>query len=313
MRATPESPVFRRAALRELGWSDSSISRAIRSGRLLRVRDGQLARPGTVDERLAALAATAGIAGAVISHRSALIMHGLPIVGPRPPVPEVTVAPRRLGSARGMHLHRARLPVQDVTIIDGAYVTGPARTVVDEARHRSTAAAVAAIDAALHRRLTTRAEIEAVLVRCWNWPGIRRAQRAVRLADGRAESPLESVSRLVIGWLRLPEPDLQPTILAGGDHPMGRLDFYWDEFGVAGEADGRGKYRESGDAYPAEKERQERMEDLGVTFARWGWQLATRNPHALRTKIEGAFERGRARDRSGLPRRWSVSPAEPVI
>jgi hypothetical protein len=120
------------------------------------------------------------------------------------------------------------------------------------------------------------------------------------------------VSRLVIGWLRLPAPDLQPTIRAGRGHPYGRLDFYWDEFGVAGEADGRAKYTEA-DAYPAEKERQERMEDVGVVFARWGWRLATQNPRALQTKIESAFERGRARDRSGLPRRWSVSRAEPVI
>jgi hypothetical protein len=313
MRPLPDAEIFDRDALRRLGWSNSAVSRVIRSGRLTRVRHGQLALAGPVDERIAALAAAADIAGAVISHRSALIMHDLPIVGPRPPLPEVTVPPNRLGSARRVHLHRATLAAQDVTVIDGTFVTSAARTVVDEARHRSTAAAVAAMDAALHRRLTTVADIEAVILRCWNWPGIRRANRAVRLADGRAESPLESVSRLVIGWLRLPPPDLQPTIRAGDGHMCGRLDFYWDAFGVAGEADGRGKYQDRDDAYPAEKERQESMEDLGVTFARWGWPLATRRPHELRAKIESAFARGRARDRSGLPRGWSVTRAEPVI
>ena len=278
----------------------------------MRVRRGQFALPDRPDERAAALAAAEYVNGSVVSDRSALVMHGLPIVGPRPPVPELTVPPNGTGDVHRAHLYRASLPPEDVVIICGVAVTSIARTLVDVGRHRSTAAAVAAVDAALYRGLTTLDEIEAVLRRCRNWPRIRRAQRAVELTDGRSESPLESVSRLVIARLGLPKPDLQPVVRDPTGIPLGRLDFYWDEFGVAGEVDGRAKYRDNDEAFPAEKERQERIEDLGVPFARWGWRLATQHPTGLRIKIEAAFERGRARDRSGFPRRWSISPSESV-
>ncbi|WP_375482727.1 hypothetical protein [uncultured Jatrophihabitans sp.] len=164
---------------------------------------------------------------------------------------------------------------------------------------------MAAMDAALHRGTVTPDEIEEVLVRCWNWPSIRRAQRALGLADGRAESPLESVSRLVIGWLRLPAPELQAVVLDRDGRAAGRLDFYWDEWGVAGEADGRGKYTNVG-VIVAEKDRQEHLENHGLVFARWGCTDATRHPRSVKQRILNAYERGRARDRSGLPREWSV-------
>jgi hypothetical protein len=131
------------------------------------------------------------------------------------------------------------------------------------------------------------------------------------LSDGRSESPLESISRLVLAWLGLPKPDLQPVILDQYGRPLGRLDFYWDEFGVAGEADGRSKYV-SRAVLTAEKERQELLEDCGLVFVRWGWDAPTSLPHLLKARVEAGFERGLARDRSGFPRLWSVVRSDPV-
>ncbi len=276
----------------------------------MRARRGWFARPGADADRAAALAVARARSATVLCDRTAAMMHELPIVGARSPVPEVTVPPHWAGNAAGAHLYRATLGPADVTVIDGVLVTSIARTLVDLGRHRSTSCAVVALDAALHEGRVTTEEIEAVLRTCWNWPGIRRAQRAVRLADARAESPLESISRLVIGWLRLPLPELQPLILDRYGVPVARLDFYWDQFGVAGECDGRAKYRMDEDARDKEKDRQEAVEDEGVHFARWGWDAAWRRPGTIRTKVCNAFERGRLRDRSGLPRLWSVVPSE---
>ena len=63
----------------------------------------------------------------------------------------------------------------------------------------------------------------------------------VSRADGRAESWLESVSRWWILEDGLPVPQLQVEL---GDGPDGivRLDMLFPEHGVAGEADGLGKY-----------------------------------------------------------------------
>jgi hypothetical protein len=161
------------------------------------------------------------------------------------------------------------------------------------------------MDAALHRELATVDELYAVTVRCWNWPKIRRAHRAMRLADARAESPLESVSRLVIRWLGLPEPEPQVRVLDEFGREIGRLDFYWERFGVFGEADGRSKY-DGRDVLTAEKLRQEELESTGLIGVRWGWTDITRYPRVVKYRIGRAFERGLARDRSGLPREWSI-------
>jgi hypothetical protein len=250
-------------------------------------------------------AAVRDIRGSVVSHRSALLLHGLPVLGSRPAFPELTVGPRARGSAHHVLLHRAGVEAGDVCMLDGVPVLAVARTVADVGRARPLSTAVSAMDAALHAGLVTAADLDRTLVRCWNWPGIRRAQRAVRLTDGGAESPLETVSRLVMRWLSLPRPVLQPLILDRFNRPLGRLDFYWDEYGVAGEADGRSKY-DSRSVLMAEKERQEVLEDCGLVFVRWGWDEPVRRPRLLKARIEAAFERGRQRDRSGFPRLWSV-------
>lgn len=154
-------------------------------------------------------------------------------------------------------------------------------------------------------------EIDDVLVRCWNWPYIGRAQRALRRVDGRAESALESISRLAIRLLRLPVPLLQPLVRDDSGIAVARLDFYWDGFGVFGEGDGRAKYLDAVDLW-TEKQRGDDLGRLGLVAARWGWDDAWRDPHRINDRVRAAFVRGAARDRSGLPREWSITPAEPV-
>lgn len=311
MRPIPDTPVFTREAARAAGWSDSALTRAVQRGDLQSPRRGLFMRAGVIDERVAAMAAAAAVAGSVVSHRSALLLHGLPLVGPKPPQPEITVRPDGRGAAHAAHLHRATVPSDDVMTIGATPVTTPARTVIDVARRSPDATAVAAIDAALFRKMASPSNLNEVVRRCWNWPGIGRALRALRQSDGRAESALESVSRLTIVRLGLPLPDLQPVILDQRGYPAGRLDFYWDEFGVAGEADGRLKYTDR-DVLASEKDRQELMEDHALVFVRWGWSQATRDTMLLKARLLSGFDRGRRRDRSGFPRLWSVRRTKPV-
>ena len=269
------------------------------------VRRGWFARPADA-EAAGAVAVVLAHPRLVISHRSAAAMHAIPVVGARSPVPEVTIHPRGTGNTAGVHLYRATLATDDIVMLDGSPVTSIARTVVDLARLRRIECGVAAIDHVLHEGLVSVDDLERVLARCWNWPGARRARRALELSDARAESPLESVSRLVIRWLHLPMPELQVVVCDRYGFVVARLDFYWEEFGVAGEADGKAKYLLGEDAYGREKTRQESLEDEGVVFARWGWREAWRDRPVIASKLLNAFERGRARDASGFPRFWSV-------
>jgi hypothetical protein len=261
-----------------------------------------------LDPLLAARAAALACAGSVISHESAALFHGLPLLDPPPSRPRLTVQPGRTGDVTGALLHRAAFPPEEVTMLDGVPVVTVARTVVDVARSLSLVAAVVTADAALHRNLVTHDELQEVLDRCAHWPGARRAARAIALSDASAESPLESVSRLVIPHrLGLPAPQPQAVVRNEYGVVVGRCDFYWDEYGVFGEADGRAKYVDR-DVLTNEKTRHEDLEDLGLEGVRWAWRDVRFDQSRLRRRILNAFERGRRRDASGFPRRWSVDP-----
>jgi hypothetical protein len=305
MRTVPEATVFTVDDALAQGWTRSALRNALRHGRIVRVRRGiytsVLHRQPVID----AVAAARSYTNSVVSHRSALLMHGLPLVGSAPSVPELTVQPRTNANMSRTHVHRATLRPCDVTFVGDTPVTSVARTLTDLGRSRPVATTVAAIDAALQRNAVTAEDLEDQLVCCWNWPRIRRAQRAVRLCDGRSESPLESVSRLVLGWLGLPVPDLQTNLFDEFGGFAGRGDFYWDDPGVVGEADGRSKYDQRA-VLVREKERQERLEDLGLVVVRWDWGYVTRSRLALKDRVEQAFDRGRRRDRSGFPRLWTL-------
>ncbi|MGH8962686.1 MAG: hypothetical protein ACRDWT_16110 [Jatrophihabitantaceae bacterium] len=93
-----------------------------------------------------------------------------------------------------------------------------------------------------------------------------------------------------------------------GGRFVGRADFYWPEFGVVGEADGRMKYDDR-TVLLAEKRRREALEALGLIVVRWHWTDVTRRPRLLGERLGVAFERGSRRDRSGFPRQWSVRAA----
>lgn len=305
MRSLPPGPVFTVHDAYACGWTTSALRNAVRQGRIVRLRRGTYAAAATSLPHLGALAAAASLPRAVISHRSAASLHGLPLLGERPRVPEATVPPRTGGNLPGLHVYRATLRPEDVVDSGAVRVTSVARTLADLGRHRPLVASVAAIDAALFRGLVTTEQIDDVLRFCRTWPRIPRARRALLLADGRAESPLETLSRIAFPELDAPTPAIQTTIFDEHGRLAGRADFYWDGPGVVGEADGRSKYTDRS-VLTAEKQRQEWFEQLGLIVVRWGWDDVVHRRHALRDRLRSAFERGEARDRSGFPRLWTL-------
>jgi hypothetical protein len=310
MRPLPAVPVFTLDEAASLGWTQSALRHAVASGHILRLRRGYYTAArdlpsGPIPPDLAAIAAARNYPRSVISHRSAVLIRDLPLLGPRPRLAEITVPPRWSGNAPNVHLHRARVRPIDETMVGPARATSMARTIVDLARHHPLRTAVVTADAALNRGLVTPAQIDDVIRDCWNWPRIRRAHRVVELMDGRSESPLESISRLVMPHIGVPAPELQAHIFDENDLFIARTDFYWDEFGVVGEADGRSKYADLEVVWD-EKERQEHLADAGLVVVRWGWAEADRYPQQLEAKIRTAFARGQRRDRSGLPRLWTL-------
>jgi hypothetical protein len=163
-----------------------------------------------------------------------------------------------------------------------------ARTVVDIARSRPFLEALVTADAAL-RRDVTRRQLTEVLGRMPRWPGTVAAGEVVRWADGRSESPCESVTRARFVLLGLPLPDLQVWLRVDGGR---RVDFLWDDVGLVGEADGRVKYA-GGDGERVlweEKQRRDAIEEER-TVIRWTWRQA----HAPDDDFRARFTRAWAR------------------
>jgi len=231
--------------------------------------------------------AVAGVAAArrrpahAVSGRSAAVLHGLPTFRV-PSRPELTAAdPVSLGRRRGgSHVFGATLRRDEVTDWFGVPVTTVARTLVDVGRHDRRDAIMAG-DAALREFLTDRGEIGRVLDGAVGWPGIRQARGVLDLLDPRAESPLESLTRLVLHDDDFPEPELQ--VWLGGD----RIDMLFTEQRLVLEIDGRDKYDVDGrgddDPLWAEKRRERRLRALDYRVERVTWdEIVVRWPETRR-------------------------------
>ncbi|HEX6577524.1 MAG TPA: type IV toxin-antitoxin system AbiEi family antitoxin domain-containing protein [Jiangellaceae bacterium] len=239
---------------------------------------------------------------AVVSHTSAAVLRGLPSWGLD--LSEVHVTRGDLHSPRiegGVHHHAGELRSDDVEQIDGIWVTSAARTAIDTARVAGFEAAVVVADALLHRGLVDKGIILDRLESMRDWPGTCNAGRVAEFADGRSESVGESRSRVAFELVGLPRPDLQRLITTADGRIVGRSDFVFDEFWTIGEFDGRVKYgrllrpgEDPGDVVWREKQREDRMRDLGYEVARVIWSDLSHRP-AIAERFRAAFARARRR------------------
>jgi len=205
----------------------------------------------------------------VACRQSAAVLQELPVLGGWPTKVHVLVESAS-GNSGLIRRHRvAALP--EPVHCHGIPVTPVARTVVDLARLGPLAQGLVTADAALHLGKCTLAELDDQVAQLpAGARGRRRAALAIRLADGRAESPGESLSRARMYRLGLQQPDLQVQLL-DGDTVFGYADFGWP--GLVGEFDGKVKYV-SPDVLWDEKLREDRVRRTGPGVVRWVWRDA---------------------------------------
>jgi hypothetical protein len=215
----------------------------------------------------------------VISHVSAVALHGLPLWGlPLNQVHITRTPPARSDRAGRLRSHVARLGSDDVVLVGGRPVTSPARTVLDVARDGPFASALAVADEALREELTTVDELHLALGSITGTRGSRSAARVVAHADRRSESVGESRSRALMIELGVPLPDLQVEVNGPDGSFIGRADFGWRDHRLLGEFDGRIKYgrllrpgEDPGDVIFQEKRREDAMRAQQWGMARWIW------------------------------------------
>lgn len=225
-----------------------------------------------------------------VSHRSGALVHDVPLLGRPPAVPQLTRAPRHpRDRSESATTHVAPLPPQDVTEVDGIRVTGLARTACDVARTRAFREGVVVADAVL-RRLVPREDLLATARRCRSWPGGVRGVQVAEFADGRADGPLESITRLAYAAQGLPAPETQVEVRSPAGVFLGQVDFLWRQQRVVGEADGLEKY-DAPWAGRKEKLREEGLRACGLEVVRNVWDDVWTAPAQARLagRVRAAF------------------------
>jgi hypothetical protein len=245
---------------------------------------------------------------AALSHASAALALGLPVWGVDLRVVHVTRPGHGQGRREaGVVHHVGSLPDAQLTTVDELPTTNVARTVLDLARVAGFESGVVTADAALHGKLTTPQALIELHTEMLDWPGARVVGRVLAFADGLAESPGESRTRVLFRVHGLPAPRLQVPIRANGR--LYRVDLLVDEARAVFEFDGRLKYRMGESSDPrtlehivwAEKQREDDIRAEGYGFGRITWD----------DLAHGAATAARARrvmglgghNRSGLRRR----------
>lgn len=285
--------------LRAYGLSFRHRAREVEAGVLRPVRVGVYAlteewdaasREERVVASARALHQASGVAP-VFSHETAAALHGLPLYAPHPTSVHVTLSDARPGRAASVIRHRGPLDeATEVVTVAGLRCTTLTRTLADMARTATAEQSVTMLDAAFRRLFLISADRydedaadafadELLTIVRGRAHGRTRAAHAIGFADGRAQLPGESVSRLRLAELGFDAPRLQVIVPAPGS---GRyiIDFGLDDVGAWGEFDGRMKYqdgrllvgRTADEVFEDEKRREDWIRGTtGRPVLRWGW------------------------------------------
>jgi hypothetical protein len=325
------SLVFTRPVARDAGMTTEQITQRIRSGGWESLRWGAFCRrealtPGD-DRRRHQLEAMAAVLAQnrsadpaasaddtpdlAISHLSAACFYDWPRPWRGWGLPQLTIRPALGRPRRRAHMvvQAAELTSDDVRVVEGVLVTSPHRTVADLLRHLPPPEAVAVADHALRVGGVCYEDVVAALGRQSGWPLVARARTSLALVDPRRESWLESWSFVSLHIRGIPLPVPQANIFDTHGRFVARVDGYWPDSAVVGEADGAVKYDLTGpyvDAGAApdeliawgqrrlddQRRRHERLMDLGLQVVRWSASDISRGLPALVKRLADRLDAG---------------------
>ena len=175
--------------------------------------------------------------GYAFSGRTAGWIWGLDVA---PCEPIVVTIPREVSvrARAGVKLRRASLLESEVVKHRSFRVTNPLRTVRDVGSDADLVESVIAVELALRIGLVARADLASHVEQNPGTKGIKRLRRALRHADARSESPMETRLRLQLLKARLPTPCVQVELHDGTGGFLGRADLYYPDRRLVIEYDG---------------------------------------------------------------------------
>ena len=279
------------------GLSRTAIMRRVRAGtwqlmrpRVFRPKDAR----ESLEQRMLAACLWLG-EGAVVSHRSAALLHGLRVDGWGGERVEVTIGRGAFREAEGIVIHRAACAAapEDRRVRHGVPVTSVARTLVDLATCLDEEPLAYLLDEAWRRQLAAPDWVERRL-RQLGGNGRRGAGTLAKLlADCRRRgAPLESALEVRLWRLlrrsRMPLPE--PGYEFRDDYgPPGRIDFAYADQHLAVEAD---SFEFHGDRAAFERDRVRvcRLAALGWRVMPVTWRQLDEQPKKVLGRIREALE-----------------------
>lgn len=171
----------------------------------------------------------------------------------------------------------------------GLWVTTPLRTLVDCAQLLSPEALVCAMDQALHHATVLPSDLQSAASTRRGRAGSPAFAEAVRLSDGRAEAPTESLARLLLAPV-LPALEPQVELFDRAARLVARFDLGDRTVRLAVEADG--KRAHAGEAMVAKDRRRDRRAlEHGWTTERTTWFELRRQQSSLVQRVVATHRR----------------------
>jgi very-short-patch-repair endonuclease len=177
-------------------------------------------------------------------------------------------------------MHRALLPPDERTVVDGVPVTTVPRTIFDVAALGDRREAERAFHEAEVRGLTDRLSLPVLLDR---YPGhvgapLLRELLGIGPDGGATANDFEAVFADLLEHHRLPRPRFNPDLVVGGRHFS--PDCAWTERKVVVELDGRAVHA-TRRAFEADRERDRIFAAEGWRAVRVTWRQLTDSPEAV--------------------------------
>jgi hypothetical protein len=310
-------PVFTLRQVAQWGVSRPEVLALQRRGYVQRIRHGayclasswELAKNDeALHRRILALSAMAGMSQPVYACGPfAAELHQLPLPSREPALVDLVRDSRRdtrpaqsgvqpRNRLEGVRIVSRNLTGEIVTSAAGVPVVGVAATAMTASVGLADEYRVALFDAAL-RLEATHDELKEIGSRWISTKGMTNASDLVDLARVGAESPLESISRIRLVNRGLPEPVLQQDFHDSRGF-IGRVDMWWPDWRVIGEADGLTKYDDA-QILRQEKIREDRLRALGLIVVRWTWNEMWDFPGDVVARIWTARARNMRTRRAG--------------
>ncbi|WP_261559917.1 type IV toxin-antitoxin system AbiEi family antitoxin domain-containing protein, partial [Frankia tisae] len=286
--ARQQDDVVTRAQVHALGLSDQAINLRRRKGWASPIRGAMVVPPVRDDARALARAALLVVGGTVCGLTAARL-HRLPGLLRRDPDESVDLATPDADRSRlrgGYRRHPILLAPTEIVDLAGLRTSSVRRTLEDILLWCDRDVVITIVDAMLHERRITEADLAELRRRVEDRRGGGRARSWWVMIDGTAESPLETRLRLLLGDAGLlPDETQWPVHHPATGQLIARLDFAWPALRLAIEADGVGPHSEP-QALFRDRHRQNDLVRLGWEVLRFTWHdAAPGTPSARHTTV----------------------------